>query len=1118
MPQRAATRKRTELSGAGNLRCLLKSFVGVIGLLVFFAAPVQSQETPPKTFPPVLDSALQPDAFFFVDQFGNKVMQPGLSFEKIDQLLKAESGFAQQVTPYSFESIQVTGNVRDSEAVLVVSAKIKVTVSPGNNGNQGQVISIPLRMKNFHLRGPADVTGVEESGMRWLSTGGSVLWVKSEVSRTVEVVMRVVSRIDEENGSRLSFDLPLAPTNIALDINAEDQSANVVGRGDEIVRVDTSADGLTKVAVECTGGEFTVTWQPRDNSGTIEQLLEVDGLHSITWDEPQTPPTVNVELDVQNRRGNLTPFEIVLPTGSELIDSLSSSTALQIVQREGAAGRLQVIPNVNEPTNRIKVSLAYRLPGDDYRQENPLRFQPLDVPGAISHSGEIDIRIDRNYRLRWLPSQSIRAASRKPLVEPTEQRIYLFQFDRVPFELPIWLGAKQQRLRVEPEYTVRVGRASLTIEATIVTSGAISEGVPLFVDTSGWQVSAVIDQESGRRIEDAASSSGDGIELELAELTPGSNAALSARWTGTRSVAEQSDTVRFQLPEVRSVDERIFAISPATVNIVAEEGLTVVTDLQSTQGLLPLPNEIVGATKLQRFRMAQGEQQHEYVGYLKEKPVEAAISAAVRMKIVDDWLYVVQQWDVTPRSGLRGQLPIDGIRKFIVQQEGRSTPINVSWEAAVAGEAALVRLGEGGTAVIFSDQLQNDPCQVILSTKIPLQLTVGDPKPAAETLATELTVECAFPRPALRGTPLVGDAPLTFEESREYDIEFQGNRVPGTIANAYASDTGTLRIKPHSLEATSQLIIDRALIRSEIGRSRRYDRVLLRVTGESNRLEIPFHAEIVARGIRDLSTRVTVDGVETNRFSILSNSIIIELPPGSSDKLVDVRIWHPREGSVGGGILTPVVLLPVSIGKVYWDVVMPTDRHLLWSSSGTSELMLWRYNQLFVQRIPTRSYAELLEWIGGPPPPESQGGNRYLLVSTDPTGLRFFEAARPIIWMVVASVAMAISTILYYFRRLRHPLLVIFLGLISGGLTWLAPDLAVIVGQLLLFSLLLVTLMVGVQALLSRRPRATVLGGLPEGSSLRNESARRLPISPVEPTSTRLHDAITGSGSAGGPA
>lgn len=1058
-------------------------------------ATAQLQE-PPAAWPDVLRGGIQPDAIYMMTEEGYRVMTPDMTLEELERLLKVDGGYAQPLKPYTFEGITIEGTAEEERAELAVTVKLNVSPTPG------QWVSIPLEMQGFHRLGPADVAGVERYQMDLdLDRGGYMLWVQAEQARKVEVRMRVVTRVVADAGPAIEFRLPTAPTTVNLSVRGEGLSALAVGRGDEVVRVADGEPGRTRVEVESGGGNFTLSWRVRDERRPSEQVLEVDSRLRLSWDDPQSPPLVVAEMDVNNRRGNIGPFEVVFPEGAELVEPLPSTPALQVTSRDVRSGRIQVVPDEGQQLSRVKFSIEYRLPSGDYGSENPLHLRPGEIPGAIRHAGEIEVRTDRNFRLRWLQQPLVRSAWRTTVSDSPETRVYRFQFDRVPFELPLWLAAKQQRLQVEHEYVIRVGETAVTMEATLQASGTVIEGVPLIIDAPGWQTVEVKDAETGLSIDDPLGEQGNGLELELGELTPNGSSAVGVRWTAARAIDPEQDSVGFNLPTIRlptiqSADQRIVSVSKGTLHIGAEDGLALITDIEKCVGLTR--DEMAAAergSRMQSFTVEAVGAAPRYEGFLSEDRPEASIDPTVEVAVTEQSLRVATEWLVTPRGSLRGRLPVELPESSSVEQ----------WEASVDGLPALLREQEDGEVVLYSDDLDRLPRRVRLVSLVPLpelppRAADGQDRPARE-------VEIALPEPALEGGTISGPAAVRTLESPGYEVSVVDSEQASDIDSADGQSLRVeVRLRPP--QVAERQVVERAVMHSEINRTRRYDRLVALVVGGEDAWEFRFLPLGDNQEAADMTIRVYVDGEEISDFDATDGRVSIPIDSPETPHVVDLRMWRRRDGGSMAEMVEPVWKLPVSSGKTYWDITLASDRHLIWSSPAAREMMQWRYDRLFVRRVASRSYSDLLRWVGAEPRSDAPLGNRYLLVTADPGGVRFYEAGRPILWASVACITLLVASLLFYIPRLRHPLAAIAAALAVGGLTLLAPNLAVIAGQLLIASIGLVAVMIGVHAIVTRRPRATVFGGATvarEPSTL-----RRGPVN-GDVGSARLQETVPGS-------
>lgn len=182
----------------------------------------------------------------------------------------------------------------------------------------------------------------------------------------------------------------------------------------------------------------------------------------------------------------------------------------------------------------------------------------------------------------------------------------------------------------------------------------------------------------------------------------------------------------------------------------------------------------------------------------------------------------------------------------------------------------------------------------------------------------------------------------------------------------------------------------------------------------------------------------------------------------------------------------PVLKLPISAERVFWEVITPKDDHLIWYTPILGQAMKWQFDRWHLHRQPLQTAAELAVWAGGQPSDSRlPQGNRYLFVGVEASGLRVVTMSRLAIWMLVGTIVLGVSCLLTYYPTLRHPLLAMFAAVFLGGLTWLLPDASVLVAQVMLVAMLMVGVIAGVGHLLvPRRPgRVLVPGG--DRSSLR---------------------------------
>jgi hypothetical protein len=72
-------------------------------------------------------SSITPKMFLVLDDAGNPVAVPGMSFEKLDELLQLKDGLQQSARPYLIEALEVRGRVLATLAELTVTVRARRT-------------------------------------------------------------------------------------------------------------------------------------------------------------------------------------------------------------------------------------------------------------------------------------------------------------------------------------------------------------------------------------------------------------------------------------------------------------------------------------------------------------------------------------------------------------------------------------------------------------------------------------------------------------------------------------------------------------------------------------------------------------------------------------------------------------------------------------------------------------------------------------------------------------------------------------------------------------------------------------------------------------------------------
>ncbi len=133
--------------------------------------------------------------------------------------------------------------------------------------------------------------------------------------------------------------------------------------------------------------------------------------------------------------------------------------------------------------------------------------------------------------------------------------------------------------------------------------------------------------------------------------------------------------------------------------------------------------------------------------------------------------------------------------------------------------------------------------------------------------------------------------------------------------------------------------------------------------------------------------------------------------------------------------------------------------------------------------------------LGAAPHPMPPG-NRYLYIGSDVLSFRAVLMSRVVLWIVVGTLVLLTSIVLTYFPQTRHPLTAVVGAVLFAGLIAIAPDAAVLAGQLAIIALVLVIVMIAVRSLVTphRSDRIFTSRDTPRRAESSTQSNRSQPL------------------------
>ena len=191
-----------------------------------------------------------------------------------------------------------------------------------------------------------------------------------------------------------------------------------------------------------------------------------------------------------------------------------------------------------------------------------------------------------------------------------------------------------------------------------------------------------------------------------------------------------------------------------------------------------------------------------------------------------------------------------------------------------------------------------------------------------------------------------------------------------------------------------------------------------------------------------------------------------------------------------------------ALSEVYWQIVLPGDRHVVRSPAQLVPVEPWQWLEVFWGRHSTKTQAELETWVGATNQlAPSATENAYLFSGLAPVAsIEVLTAPRWLIVLAASGAVLALASLWMYVPHVRRGWIGILAAVLVAGLAVAYPTPAVLLGQASVLGWILATIAVVLRRWLARpAPRPPSTPGstnLRLRSSYRAESVLTPPVGP----------------------
>jgi hypothetical protein len=306
-----------------------------------------------------------------------------------------------------------------------------------------------------------------------------------------------------------------------------------------------------------------------------------------------------------------------------------------------------------------------------------------------------------------------------------------------------------------------------------------------------------------------------------------------------------------------------------------------------------------------------------------------------------------------------------------------------------------------------------------------------------------------------------------------------------------------LIINMADIDTPSAIMIERAWLQSWFSGEMRQDRAAfrLRTTGSQVTVELPPR-------VSPAEVEVLLDGEAAMVASRDTGRIVARLPQAASQTAL--RTVEPamhtlelryrqtsRDSLVSRHNLTPPqVVGSTALSGLYWQIVLPGDRHIVRAPRQMTSASEWQWLGSFWGRRPLRSQSELEEWVGASRQLPATGlQNEYLFTSLAPlSSIELVVVPRWLVVLFASACVLLLALAWIYVPVIRRVQILIAVAILLAGLAITFPVPALLLAQASILGIVLAGLALLVARLVQRPARWPVV--LPAGSSLRHATPR----------------------------
>ena len=1031
----------------------------------------------------------EPPIYYVRDKDGLLAPVLGISLDELRELLRQKkSAAAGESSPkYSLQQIVVSGDVRGDHVELTAEYKIQTL--------DADWVSIPLVSAGAVLSEPAEYHGDGKQMVQYNSdTGSYTLRLQGGVNSEHQLKLKFMVPIKSMAAQhRLEFTLPnSAASHLAIRL-PQSPIELMEFSGCAMAQSKNSSGGTTggaEIEVWGAGGPLTLVWKD-GASDKSTPVLEATGQVLARIDSR------SVQFDtLLSVRSFGTPFEkfrIKLPKGAQLTGGAPNGAAYTLTAAGAPDTQLIDVQLPQKTTGPVDIRFQAESAYDVSGPNTALELAGFEVLEAAPHRqwGHIAVAIVGDWQPTWGPLNRVRQIAELP--EPLRRADVVAGFEYLGqgASLKVRMTPRKTRIAIEPEYTFFVEPRQLRLEAHLKYTIHGAKTSSLEIALPGWQ----IDELGPEGAVDGDAELGNAGPVFSVPLLHPTSGELEVTIKAHRDLAADASHLEIAVP-IPAAD----VLGPALMAVVPADNIRLAPKDGEQQGLTrpTVPPRMKLPPREQSPLFYRAEQpQAIFVGTLERLPQVVRVSVESNLDLRHDGVQVEQTFHYHVEHEPVGSLTLEAPKSLVADPHFELLLDGHPLAHLPAGfvsnddtrtriEAPLLSPRTGAFEVVARYWLPQDSAVFESGQRLTIAL-VTPTGVAPERHRLNVQSEESLRFQASGDAWEVADEPLAA-------IGDLGRPALHLKANRPASEI-SLVVRPEERNA-SATVIDRAWVQTWISGSIRQQRAVYQFTTTNNQFELSLPAEVSPNNIE-----VRLD--HQLLAAPASNSIKISVPSAGIDRPHILELRYQFENATGQTGLVDVEMprMPsgIWIKRMYWQLVLPGDQHLIGSPAQLSPEFTWNWNGCGWSRRNVWQQTDLEDWIGATrQDPLPQATNRYLFsITGNPASFAARTAAR---WQIVFSasaIVLIVGLLLLQVPAIRKPWVLFAAGVILLALSAWLPDAAVLFSQAAALGMVLLVMAVVMQRLIAKRRMPTVPPIARTESSIFQRSSSPLRVRPM---------------------